>query len=304
MARGDVAFSLRGIEASLLRGLIGVRPRHTSEGDTMSSSMRRLGLVASVVILLAGAIALAQDRRAGDRVGGGIAAVFNPVEGRAVVVSSRPDGARVDNGDIVCELDPTDLKDRLATQEIVVRGAEADVHGARIAHEVAVMAVVEYRDATLKGDLAAAQAEIKLAESDLSRAEDKLDWSRRMFQKGYVSLAEKNTEEFAIKRVQLGLEEAQSKLKVLVDYSKERTIKVLLGGVETARARELAKQAELEQARSAERSLAHQIARCKVAAPAGGRLEHAAPIGPGAVIHDGQLLFRVVPAGAVDSKTK
>ena len=45
-------------------------------------------------------------------------------------MSSRPDGARVDNGDIVSELDPTDLKDRLATQEIVVRGAEADVHGA------------------------------------------------------------------------------------------------------------------------------------------------------------------------------
>ena len=62
MARGDVALSLRGIEASLLRGLIGVRPRHTSEGDSMSSSMRRLALVACVVILLAGAIALAQDR--------------------------------------------------------------------------------------------------------------------------------------------------------------------------------------------------------------------------------------------------
>ena len=69
---------------------------------------------------------------------------------RVAPSSSRsvPEGTRVEKGDIVCELDPSELRDRLATEEIVVRGAEADVVAARIGREVAVMAVNEYKDGT------------------------------------------------------------------------------------------------------------------------------------------------------------
>ncbi len=114
----------------------------------MSSNVKRLGLLAGLPALLAGAIVLAQDRPAGEPAGQARVDVFNPVEGRMVVLTSRPDGSRVAKGDIVCELDSTELKERLATQELVVRGAEADVHGARIAREVAALAVTEYKEGT------------------------------------------------------------------------------------------------------------------------------------------------------------
>ena len=201
----------------------------------MSSNLVRLGLVAGFATLLAGAIALAQERKGAEPTRGGRVDVFNSVEGRVVVVTSRPDGARVEKGDIVCELDATELQDRLATQEIVVRGAEADVHGARIAREVAVLAVIEYQEGTFIQEFAATEGEIKLAESELSRAEDRVDWVRRMFEKGYASLAEKITDELMLKKARFALEQAQSKKKVLVDYSKAKTIKVLTGAVETAR---------------------------------------------------------------------
>ena len=72
----------------------------------MSSNVKRLGLLAGLPALLAGAIALAQDRRGGRSPPAKASAdVFNSVEGRAVVLTSRPDGARVAKGDIVCELD-------------------------------------------------------------------------------------------------------------------------------------------------------------------------------------------------------
>jgi multidrug resistance efflux pump len=59
----------------------------------------------------------------------------------------------------------------------------------------------------------------------------------------------------------------------------------------------LSKQAALERAQAARKRLVDQIRRCKISAPAGGRIQYAAPIGVGAFIHDGQLLLRIVPDG-------
>src|SRR5262249_40938880 len=116
-------------------------------------------------------------------------------------------------------------------------------------------AVEEYREAIYPRDLAVAEGEIKLAESDLARSGDRLDWARRMFEKGYVSTAQKASEEIAIQRAQFALEQAQSKRKVLVDYTKSKTIKELQSEVEKARVDELAKQAACEVEEIREREL-------------------------------------------------
>jgi len=108
---------------------------------------------------------------------------------------------------------------------------------------------------------------------------------------------EKISEELALKKARFALEQAQSKRKVLIDYTKNKTIKALLGAVETARGHELARQAVLERKRSAVKRLAEQIRRCKVAAPIDGLVRYTAPIGPGAVVHDGQVLFRIDTGG-------
>jgi multidrug resistance efflux pump len=261
----------------------------------MSSNMMRLGLLVGLATLLAGALAWSQDRPAALPGGASHIDVFNPVEGRLVVLTSRPEGTRVEKGDIVCELDATELKDRLAPQELAVRGADADVQGARIAREVAVLALNEYKEGTFHQEYAAVEGEIKLVEAQLSRAEDKVEWARRMFNKGYASKGEKVSDELRLKQARFALERAQIKKKVLLDYSKDKTIKALMGAVETARGRELARQATAERERSLQKRLTDQISRCKIAAPDGGRIIYAAPMGAGAVVHDRQLLFRVEP---------
>jgi HlyD family secretion protein len=270
----------------------------------MSSNFTRLGLLAVPAVLLAGVIAWAQDRQIAEPSGRDSTDVFNPVESRTVVITSVPEGTRVEKGDIVCELDASELRDRLATEEIVVRGAEADVHAARIAREVAVMAVNEYKDGTFRQELARTEGEIKLVEAKLASAEDHLDWSRRMFEKGYTSMPERVADELALKHTRFALEECVTKKQVLIDYTKTKTIKALTGAVESARAGELAKQAGLERERSIQKRLKDQIDRCKVTAPATGRITYGAPMGAGAVVHDGQLLYRVVAAGASGTKAK
>jgi multidrug resistance efflux pump len=266
----------------------------------------RLGALAGSAALLAGAIAWAQDRNLGRAAGRGSADVFafNPVEGRITVLSSQPDGAWVEKGAVVCELDPTELQDRLAIQKIAVAGAEADTLNARLAREVAEIALVEYKEGIFVQELATVEGGIKLAESDLLRAEDVLEWTRRMYEKGYVSIAEKVSEELKFKKTQFALEQAQSKRKVLVDHTKGKTIKELTRAIEATRANELARQAAFERGRSALRRLGNQIERSKVVAPGGGRVRYPAPMGPGAVLHDGQVIFRIEADGAPGALAK
>jgi HlyD family secretion protein len=264
----------------------------------MTSFKVRIGLVVGAATVVAGAIAVAQDRPRPAPAGSAGTEVFNSIEGRLVVVNSRPEGARVEKGEVVCELDSTELQDRLAAQTTLIRAREAELDAAGLATEAASLAVPGYVEGGYFQDLQQSERAIKLAESKLVRAEDKLDWCRRMFDKGYASMFEKTADELTLKESRFALELAQTKKKILVEYDRKQTISGLQAEVQAAKARELVKQAELERERLVQKSLASQIARCKVTAPVAGRIHYITPIGPGAVVRDGQLLCRIVPEGA------
>lgn len=270
----------------------------------MRSTLKRTGALVGAAVVLALAVAAGQDQNPSQVAGRGSVNIFNSVEGRTIVVSSQPGGARVQKGDLLCQLDPSELQDRLAVQEITVQSAEADVHGSRIAREVAVMALTEYKEGFFVQQLVTTQGDIKLAEANLVNGEDALEWTRRMFDKGYVSMATKVAEELKFKTDQFALEQAQSRFKVLSEFTKNKTIKERTGAVETARVRELAKQAVLQQMQSDRKRLVDQIRRCKVVAPVSGVVHHVAPIGPGAVVRDGQLLFQIDPDGESSKAVK
>ena len=191
----------------------------------MSSRLMRIGALIGIAAFLTVTIASAQHRAADGPAGSedrGVA-VFNPVEGRITVLSSRPDGSRVEKGEVVCELDPADLNDRIASQETEVHSVRAGAQGARLAREAAAMELNEYKDGRYAQELTTVEGEIKLAETNLVKAEDDLEWGRRMFAKGYMSMAEKLARELAFKKDQFALEQVQARKVVLVKRSRERT---------------------------------------------------------------------------------
>jgi len=200
---------------------------------------------------------------------------FNGVEGSTTIIMIKPEGTRVKKGELVCELDSASLKDQLVNQKITTESAKANYGNATLTREVAEIAVVEYVEGIFIQDQATAEGEIKLAESDLSRAEDRLDWARRMYEKGYVSLATKVSEELTLKKSRFALEQAQSKKKVLIDFTKGKTIKELKSEVEKARSDELAKKATWELETSKEKKLERQIAACEIRAPSDGLVVYA-----------------------------
>jgi RND family efflux transporter MFP subunit len=200
---------------------------------------------------------------------------FCNVEGSTTIISIKPEGTRVAKDEVVCELDSAALNDQLVNQRITTESAKANFSNATLTREVAEIAVIEYVEGIFIQDLATVEGEIKLAESELSRSLDRLDWARRMYEKGYVSLATKVSEELALKKSRFALEQAQSKKKVLVEYTKGKTIKELKSEVEKTHSDELAKKATHELEVSKEKKLERQIAACKIRAPSDGLVVYA-----------------------------
>ncbi len=147
------------------------------------------------------------------------------------------------------------LRARWRAQQILARKAEAEYHKARLAREIAEIAMADSEDEFTTVELATADGEIKLAEADLKRADDRIAWARRMFDKGYINMAAKVSEELNLKKAVFSLEQAQTKRKVLVEYSKPKTLATLKAELDKAHADELAEKAKWDREKAKEAEL-------------------------------------------------
>lgn len=143
---------------------------------------------------------------------------------------------------------------RLRVQRLKTRHARAAYESARLTREVAELAVTEYVEGSNARDLAAIELEIKLLEADLTRAQDRLEWVQRMFDKGLLLLQSKVAEELDYQKAQYALDRARSKKKVLAEYIRAKTLKALQVDVDRARKDEATRKAawKREEARQAE----------------------------------------------------
>ena len=241
--------------------------------------------------------------------------VYCQVEGQTTIISIIPEGKRVKKGDLVCELDSATLSDSLTNQVIATKGAEASYQNAKLTREVAEIAVTEYVDGIFKQEHETAKGEIALAESDRKRAEDRLVWSNNMFIKGYVSTGQNISEKLSLDRAIFSFEQAQTKMNVLEQFTKDKTIKELKSEVEKARSDELAKQATWDLEKTKEAKLRRQIVNCKLYAPSDGLVvyandpnrfggSNAAMIEEGAQVRERQKIFSLPDIAKMRVNTK
>ncbi len=226
--------------------------------------------------------------------------VFSEAEGDRAVVYIAPEGARVAKGQVVCVLDAGFNSHDLKNRRITATGAEASYQQAKLTREVAEIAVTEYEKGTYKQELETILGDIAMARADLQRAEDRLDWSRRMREKKYVSEAQLKSDKLTHDKARFTLEQAQTKKVVLLRYTKDKTLKELRAEVEKARADELAKKATLDLERSKVKGIERQAGARVVLAPADGTVRLARParlVEVGAEVCKDQLLLRIVPLG-------
>ncbi len=226
--------------------------------------------------------------------------VYCMVEGQTKIIRIVPEGTRVKNGQVICELDSGTLRNQLVDQRIKTEQAKASFQNAKLVSEVAGIAVTEYTEGIYPQNRAAAEGEIRLAESAIQRTQNRLARTRRarmglndfLTKKGRdpetleivadLDLADRlDTAEQSLSRERIALEQAQSKLKMLTQYTKPKTIKELESEVEKARSDELAKQATWELEKSKEAKLERQIAACTLRAQRDGLIVYANDWGRG-----------------------
>jgi hypothetical protein len=257
---------------------------------------KALGLSVLALATVAGAqVVSAQERKTAELGQGKDVIVSNAVEGRTSILALKPHGARVAKGEIVCELDSAGLKDQLTNQEIGINSAEASFQNAKLTREVAEFAVIEYVEGIFKQQLAKAVGEVAISEANAKRADDRVEWTRRMVEKGYVSSGQLTREKLAAQKTKFVHEQAQTRKNVLEKFTKEKTVKELKSLVEKAQSDETAmgRVWELELAKA--EKLRRQIDSCKVVAPSNGRVSYARAFVAGDIVLEGQQLFRIVP---------
>ena len=132
--------------------------------------------------------------------------------------------------------------------------AEAAYLDARLAREIAQIAIEDYIECVYPQELAEAEREITLAVLNLAQAQRDLTRARENAYRGFGPEGPAISEELSAKKATFALEQAQSKKKVLIDYTKVKRIKELKTEFDKARSSELAKKVawDLEKSRESE----------------------------------------------------
>ena len=237
--------------------------------------------------------------------------IKNNVEGRTSIISLVEEGTQVRKGDLLIELDSSDLLDKKIDQQIRVQNVEAafvsaredlavienqaqsDIDKAKLAYEFALLDRKKYTEGEYPNALKAAESKIILANEEISRAREKLAWSGKLFNEKYISKTELQADELAEKKKILDLELAENELNLLKNFTYQRSLAQLESDVRQAEmafertnrkakanivqagANLKAKEAEYERQKDKLEKIEQQIQNTRIYAPVDGLVVYA-----------------------------
>jgi HlyD family secretion protein len=247
--------------------------------------------------------------------------IKNEVEGRTSILYLVPEGTHVVKGQLLVELDASRLLDEKVDQQIKVQNteaafvgarenlevvknqAQADVDKAELAYDFAKEDLKKYLEGEYPNQLKEAESKLTLAKEEVTRAQEKVGWSRRLFKEKYISEIELEADELTLKRKELDVELARNNLDLLKNYTHkrnlaqlesdvkqakmalDRTIRKAKADVVQAEADLQAKKAEFERQKDKLKKIELQIEKTKIYAPADGLVIHATSTSGGGPRH-------------------
>jgi len=237
--------------------------------------------------------------------------ITNEVEGQTTILYIIPEGRQVEEGELLVELDGSRLQDSLIDGEIKTQNAEASYVNARESLEVVKnqaqadmdKAELVFRFAQedkqkfIEGDFPLqdrdAEAKVTLARGDKKRAQEKVDGSRRLAEKNYITTTELEADEQSALKADLDLQMAEERMKLLRDFEYKRQLAQLesdqdqaemaldrvkrkaSADVVQAEADLKAKELEFEREKSKLQKLKEQLVKTKLYAPRAGLVVYA-----------------------------
>ena len=196
------------------------------------------------------------------------------VEGGASILEIVDDGAIVEEGDQLVKLDDAAISDNIAAQKIAMGKAESAKISADAKVKVAQINVEEYLKMFEK-DLQDQESNIVIAEENLRSSQNSLEYSERMFQRGYISQLELESSQFAVRRSGLELTSSKTAKEVMEMYTKQKTMTDLESQVAIAATGLKSELAAYELELNKLKRLEDQLENCLIIAPNGGMVVYA-----------------------------
>ena len=213
--------------------------------------------------------------------------------GGVAILELIDEGTTVKQGDLLIRLDDSMLQAELVQQQILCNTSEAEVIQAESTLTTAKLAKQEYESGTFEEGEELLQSEEFVAEENMRRAEEYLQYSERLAAKGYITPIQLEADRFAVEKARKELDVAHTKLKVLRTYTKQKMLSQLEADIKTAEAQLRAQQDSLRLDQTRLELIKTQIAKCQIHAPADGQVVYAndgIPMEEGRVVRERQLL--------------
>jgi HlyD family secretion protein len=217
--------------------------------------------------------------------------------GASTLLSVVPDGSIVERGTVLAQLDSSDYEELLRQQRITVERSRSDRDQAMLDLDVGKLAIREYQEGVMKETLKDFQRTIALAQSDEMRCKDRLDWSMRMKEKGYVSQGQVATEKQNYSKALIDVAQQLGARKLFVTYSAPKALRVLEGKVLAQTAVLNYQESRLQRNLERLHKLEKQVELCTIRAPHDGFVIYAndsrrgITIEAGMSVHQKQDLF-------------
>lgn len=178
--------------------------------------------------------------------------IRNDLQRDAKIMFIVEEGSQVKKGDLLVELDVTELEQFLVERRIRVQTAEssliyaqenlkvvenqgqADIEQAELGYKFAQQDLQKYIDGEFPRLQKAAEAKITLAEQELSRAQEMHEWSQKLFDEKYLARSELQRDQLSANKADLDLQLAKTDLDLLRNYTYTRQLDQLNSDVRQA----------------------------------------------------------------------
>lgn len=214
-----------------------------------------------------------------------------------------PEGTNVKEGDFLVQLDARALEQDLVEQQISCNSQEAAMINSKNTYEAAKISLREYQEGTYEQLEQEAQSAIFISEETLQRAKEYLAYSERLSARGYVTPQQLDGDRFALKKARTELDAAETKLRVLQEFTKPKQMLSLESDVRSAKADWDSDQSSYKLELAKLEDLKVEIDKCRITAPQAGQVIYVNRsssrgnsefmVEDGASVREGQVIIKI-----------
>ena len=188
------------------------------------------------------------------------------------ILEIAPEGTLVNPGDVVVQLDDSTIKKDLTAQQILVNTADAAYSKAKNDFDAAVIARKEYELGTFVQDEQKLESELFVAKENSRRAQNFYSHSQKLAARGYITDTQLESDRFAVEKYGKEFDAATTKLMVIRDYTRPKTLKKHDSDIKTSESAVSAEAAKRKIETEKLANLESQLEKCVIKAPTAGQV--------------------------------